>query len=302
MFVKSLRVTLIRLMDSAKTHLLCCSGYSGGMIVLAATPLGNDDDASPRLRAELEGADLIAAEDTRRLLNLAGRLELTLRGRITAYHEHNEAQVAPQLIEAASAGARIVVVTDAGMPSVSDPGYRLVSLAAQEGIPVTVVPGPSAVLTALALSGLASDRFAFEGFPPRKEGEQHTYFAGLVGEPRTMIFFESPRRLAATLATMRDALGATRRAAVCRELTKTFEEVKRATLGELVEWADDIRGEITIVVEGAKPQAESAGNHVAEVLALHKAGLRLKDAAAHVAQREKLRKKELYELALIARG
>lgn len=271
------------------------------MIVLAATPLGNDADASPRLRSELEGADLIAAEDTRRLLNLAGRLGLTLRAKVTPYHEHNESEAAPQLLEAARSGRRVVVVTDAGMPSVSDPGYRLVSRAATESVPVTVVPGPSAVLTALALSGLASDRFTFEGFPPRKDGEQRTYFASLAAEPRTMIFFESPRRLAGTLATMRDALGPDRRAAVCRELTKTFEEVKRGSLAELVGWATDIRGEITVVVEGAPAQTNDAGLHVAEVLALHEAGLRLKDAAAHVAARENVRKKELYELALAAK-
>ncbi|QOR47368.1 16S rRNA (cytidine(1402)-2'-O)-methyltransferase [Trueperella pecoris] len=270
------------------------------MIVLAATPLGNDADASPRLRAELEGADVIAAEDTRRLLNLAGRLGLTLSGRVTPYHEHNESEAAAQLLEAAQAGRRVVVVTDAGMPSVSDPGYRLVALAATQDVPVTVVPGPSAVLTALALSGLASDRFAFEGFPPRKDGERRTYFVSLSTEPRTMIFFESPRRLADTLAAMRDAFGKDRRAAVCRELTKTFEEVKRAPLDELVEWAADVRGEITIVVEGVPSRANDAVAHVAEVLALRGAGLRLKDAAAHVAKREGLRKKELYELALEA--
>lgn len=273
------------------------------MIVLAATPLGNDDDASPRLRRELEEADLIAAEDTRRLLNLAGRLGLNLRAKLVAFHEHNEAEAARQLIEASREGRRVVVVSDAGMPSVSDPGYRLVSLAAEEGIPVTVVPGPSAVLTALTLSGLASDRFTFEGFPPRKEGEQRRYFESLAAESRTMIFFESPRRLAATLAAMGEVFGAGRRAAVCRELTKTHEEVKRATLAQLAEWAEGARGEITIVVEGAREHdaATASRAHVAEVLALHEAGLRLKDAAAHVANREGLSKNELAKLALAAK-
>ena len=273
------------------------------MIVLAATPLGNDDDASPRLRRELEGADLIAAEDTRRLLNLAGRLGLNLRAKVVAFHEHNEAEAARQLIEASREGRRVVVLSDAGMPSVSDPGYRLVSLAAEEGVPVTVVPGPSAVLTALALSGLASDRFTFEGFPPRREGEQRRYFESLATEPRTMIFFESPRRLAATLAAMGDAFGPGRRAAICRELTKTYEEVKRATLAQLAVWAEGARGEITIVVEGARADGGvvAADAHVAEVLALHEAGLRLKDAAAHVANREGLSKNELAKLALAAK-
>ncbi|MDP9806146.1 16S rRNA (cytidine1402-2'-O)-methyltransferase [Trueperella bonasi] len=271
------------------------------MIVLAATPLGNDDDASPRLRAELEGADLIAAEDTRRLLNLAGRLGLTLSARIIAYHEHNEREVSGTLIEQAAAGERVVVVTDAGMPSISDPGYRLVALAAEEYVPLTVVPGPSAVLTALAISGLASDRFAFEGFPPRKAGERRRYFEGLASETRTTIYFESPRRVPETLAAMAEAFGPDRRAAVCRELTKTHEEVKRGSLGELADWAHDLRGEVTIVVEGATEQVGDAATHVPEVLALAEAGLRLKDAAAHVAKREGLRKGELYDLALAAR-
>ncbi|VEI13038.1 16S rRNA (cytidine(1402)-2'-O)-methyltransferase [Trueperella bialowiezensis] len=272
------------------------------MIVLAGTPLGNDDDASPRLRAELAGADLIAAEDTRRLLNLAGRLGVQISAPVTAYHEHNERDAAQSLVAAASQGKRVVVVTDAGMPAISDPGYRLVSLAAEQGVAVTVVPGPSAVLTALAVSGLASDRFAFEGFPPRKDGERRSFFAALAAEPRTTIYFESPRRLEQTLAVMADEFGADRRAAVCRELTKTHEEIRRGTLAELAEWAHDVRGEIVIVVEGASPQARDARSHVPEVLELAAAGLRLKDAAAHVAKREGLRKNELYDLALAARS
>lgn len=272
------------------------------MIVLAATPLGNDDDASPRLRAELEAADLIAAEDTRRLLNLAGRLGLEISAPVVAYHEHNERQSSGALIEAAQAGKRVVVVSDAGMPSVSDPGYRLVALAAENEVPVTVVPGPSAVLAALALSGLASDRFAFEGFPPRKDGERRRFFGDLATEPRTTIYFESPRRVEATLAAMAEAFGPDRRAAVCRELTKTHEEVKRASLAELAQWSREVRGEVTIVVEGAPARTGDATAHVPEVLALAEAGLRFKDAAAHVAAREGLRKNELYDLALAARS
>ncbi|NLW13121.1 MAG: 16S rRNA (cytidine(1402)-2'-O)-methyltransferase [Trueperella sp.] len=272
------------------------------MIVLAATPLGNDDDASPRLRAELVGADLIAAEDTRRLLNLAGRLGLDISAPVVAYHEHNEYRASGSLIDAAQAGKRVVVVTDAGMPSVSDPGYRLVALAAEHDVPVTVVPGPSAVLSALALSGLASDRFAFEGFPPRKDGERRRYFSDLATESRTMIYFESPRRVGDTLAAMAEAFGPDRRAALCRELTKIHEEVKRGTLDELTQWSREVRGEVTIVVEGAPVTADDAAAHVPEVLALAAAGLRLKDAAAHVAGREGLRKNELYDLALDSRG
>ena len=273
------------------------------MIILAATPLGNDADASPRLRETLEEADVIAAEDTRRLLNLVGRLGVTIHAPIVAYHDHNEAQKAPELVEQAAAGKRVVVVTDAGMPSVSDPGYRLVSLAAGQGVPVTAVPGPSAVLTALAVSGLASDRFTFEGFLPRKAGEQQARLAELEREARTMIFFESPRRLAQTLAVMADVFGAERPAAVCRELTKIHEEVVRGSLGELVAWAGEreVLGEISLVVQGAP--ARRAGvdaGMIAQVRELADAGLRLKAAAAYVAKREGLRPNELYSAVLAA--
>lgn len=274
-----------------------------GMIVLAGTPLGNDADASERLRTELAGADLIAAEDTRRLLNLVGRLGVEIHAKMVPYHDHNEHEKAPDLVQAARSGKRIVMVSDAGMPSVSDPGYRLVALATAEGVPVTVVPGPSAVLTALAISGLASDRFTFEGFPARKAGERGRAFADLAGETRTMVFFESPRRLKETLDEMAAAFGADRRAAVCRELTKTHEEVRRGSLGELAEWASgEVLGEIALVVEGAGPATGSVSEHVAEVLALADLGLRLKDAAGHVAAREGLRKNELVEAALAAKG
>ncbi|MFP7695802.1 16S rRNA (cytidine(1402)-2'-O)-methyltransferase [Trueperella sp. LYQ143] len=270
------------------------------MIVLAATPLGNDDDASPRLRHELAHADVIAAEDTRRLLNLAGRLEIPLSARVLAYHEHNERETSAALVSYAQNGQRVVVVTDAGMPSISDPGYRLVALAAQVGVPVTVVPGPSAVLTALALSGLASDRFTFEGFLPRKDGERERYFAAMRSETRTMIFFDSPRRITGSLRAMAAAFGADRQAAICREMTKTHEEIRRGSLGELASHADDILGEVTVVVAGADPVRLATEEHVAEVLALHRAGLRLKDAAKHVAHREKIAANELYRLALAA--
>lgn len=204
---------------------------SRGAITLAATPIGNAGDASARLRAGLAHADVVAAEDTRRALALAQRLGVRVGGRLLALHEHNERDRAAELIREARSGRSVLVISDAGMPSVSDPGYRLVVAAADEGVPVTVAPGPSAVLAALAVSGLASDRFTFEGFPPRRRGERHRALTALAAERRTMIFFESPRRTRDTLDAMVRAFGARRRAALCRELTKTHEQVRRATLG-----------------------------------------------------------------------
>lgn len=269
-------------------------------IVLAATPIGNDDDASARLRAELAGADIVAAEDTRRFRSLAARLGLEITGAVVSFHEHNEDERAPRLLEEAKE-ARVIVVSDAGMPTVSDPGYRLVARAAAEGIDVTVVPGPSAVLAALAVSGLATDRFCFEGFLPRKASELAGALAALADEKRTMVFFESPRRIGATLAAMAEAFGEQRRAAVCRELTKTHEDVVRGNLGELAaRFADGALGEIAVVVEGmsergrAQPSREAAE----EALALAELGLRLKDAAGHVAARTGASRREIYQAAL----
>ncbi|HOT56661.1 MAG TPA: 16S rRNA (cytidine(1402)-2'-O)-methyltransferase, partial [Ornithinibacter sp.] len=230
------------------------SGGTGGsgVLVLAATPIGDPRDAAPRLAEELRTADVVAAEDTRRLRRLCQALEVEPTGRVLSYHEHNEAQRTPELVEQLLAGRRVVVVTDAGMPSVSDPGYRLVSAAVAGGVRVTCVPGPSAVLMALAVSGMPVDRFCFEGFLPRRAGERRTALGVLGDERRTMVFFEAPHRLERTLTTMAEVFGAQRRAAVCRELTKTYEEVRRGTLAELVTWAaDGVRGEITVVVEGA---------------------------------------------------
>jgi len=222
------------------------------MLVVAGTPIGDPADASPRLRAELAAADVVAAEDTRRTRRLAADLGITMRGRVVSYYDSVERERLPELIAALEAGERVVLVTDAGMPSVSDPGYRLVAAAAAAGIGVTAVPGPSAVLTALALSALPVDRFAFEGFPPRKAGERARVLAALAADPRTLVFFEAPHRIAETLTAMAEAFGPERRAAVCRELTKTYEEVRRAPLAELAAWAaDGLRGEITVVVEGA---------------------------------------------------
>ena len=220
-------------------------------LVLAATPIGDPTDASPRLRAELATADVVAAEDTRRLRRLCAALEVEPAGRVVSHHEHNERERAEDLLEAMRGGARVLVVTDAGMPSVSDPGYRLVRAAVDADLPVTCVPGPSAVLAALAVSGLPTDRFTFEGFLPRKSGDRRRALEQLASEPRTMVFFEAPSRLAETLTAMAAAFGADRSAAVCRELTKLHEEVVRGGLAELAAWASGgVRGEIVVVVGG----------------------------------------------------
>ena len=271
-----------------------------GSILLVATPIGDVRDASPRVIAALEGADIIAAEDTRRALALASRLGIKLGGRLIALHDHNEAEKAASIVEAARGGACVVFVSDAGMPTVSDPGFRLACAAIDAGVPLSVLPGPSAPLVALALSGLPSDRFAFEGFLPRKDGEATRYLQNLATDPHTLIFFESPRRAAATLTRMAEVLGGDRRAALCRELTKDYEEVRRGTLGELAEGADSILGEVTIVVAGYERSAR-AEDHVGAVLALAAEGMRLKDAAAEVAAATGARKNDLYKAALAAK-
>ena len=270
-----------------------------GTITLAATPIGNVSDASQRLRCALEQADLIAAEDTRRLRALAQRLDVETRGRVIAFHEHNERDRAPELLEAARDGSSVLVVSDAGMPSVSDPGYRLVQAAVQVQVPVTVAPGPSAVLTALALSGLASDRFCFEGFLPRKSGERRRALESLATQERTMIFLESPRRVHDALVTMAEVLGGERPAALCRELTKTHEEVLRAPLAELVRaTADGVLGEVVLVVAGAEPVVVGSEDAARRALALAGTGMRLKAAAAQVAGELGLRPNEVYRAAL----
>ncbi len=274
-----------------------------GAITLVATPIGNVYDASPRLVAALAHADLVAAEDTRRLLALASRLNVRLGGRLLSVHEHNEPDRAPELLRAAQQGKSVVLVTDAGMPSVSDPGYRMVSAAAAAGVPVTAAPGPSAVLTALALSGLASDRFCFEGFLPRKSGQRRRHLLGLAGEPRTMVFFESPRRVHQSLSVMAEVLGPQRPAALCRELTKTYEQVLRAPLGQLVEaTSGEVLGEVVLVVAGARPKPVDPQQAGAQALSLSDSGARLKDAAAQVAQQTGLRTNEVYRAALAARA
>jgi 16S rRNA (cytidine1402-2'-O)-methyltransferase len=272
--------------------------------VLAGTPIGNAGDATRRLVDLLETADVIAAEDTRRLHRLAGALEITPRGRILSYHEHNETERTPELVDAVRQGSVVALVTDAGMPSVSDPGYRLVRGCVDAGLPVTVVPGPSAVLTALAVSGLPSDRFAFEGFAPRKPGERARVFADLAQDPRTLLFFESPHRTGATLAAMAEAFGADRPAAVCRELTKTYEEVVRGTLAELAVWAqDEVRGEVCLVVAGSTgPQrVPEVGELVEEVSELVRSGYRMKDAVKVTAGRHGVSGRELYDAVTLQR-
>ncbi|QNN83307.1 16S rRNA (cytidine(1402)-2'-O)-methyltransferase [Brachybacterium sp. Z12] len=275
-----------------------------GVLTLAATPIGNPLDASVRLMRALSEAELIAAEDTRRLARLVRDLEVETTGRIISYHEHNEAERTEVLLEALAAGQRVLIVTDAGMPVVSDPGFQAVRAATEAGFRITVIPGPSAVLTALAASGIAPDRFTFEGFPPRRDGRRATALDPLIDEQRTMVFFESPRRTAATLAAMVQAFGPDRRAAVARELTKTHEEIVRGSLAELVDWAEggEVLGEVVLVVAGAEPVAASAEDLVDQVLARAEAGARLKDAAKEIARSHPgVGASELYDLALSRR-
>ena len=271
------------------------------MIILAATPIGNLGDASTRLREALEQASVVASEDTRVTQRLLAGLGIGNRPRLIALHEHNERQKAAELVELAR-GADVLVLSDAGMPTVSDPGFPLVQAAVAAGVGVTVIPGPSAVVTALAVSGLPTDRFAFEGFLPRKAGERSRRLAELAGDRRTLVFFEAPSRLAASLEALADAFGAERPAAVCRELTKFHEEVRRGGLGELAAWAaTGVRGEICIVVGGAPEERADAATALDRVLELAASGTRLKDAAALVASESGLGKRELYEAALAAR-
>lgn len=271
-----------------------------GVLVLAATPIGRVADAAPRLADELANADVVAAEDTRRLKRLTSDLGVTVTGRVVSYFEGNESRRTPVLLEALQAGERVLLVTDAGMPSVSDPGYRLVVAAVGAGVPVTAVPGPSAVLTALAVSGLPVDRFCFEGFLPRKAGERSRRLADLAAEQRTMVFFEAPHRTAVALAAMADAWGDDRAAAVCRELTKTHEEVRRGPLTELVAWAGEgVRGEVTIVVAGAAPTAaiEKDETSLRAAVAEREAdGMSRREAIVVVARLAGVPKREVYQV------
>ncbi|WEO96937.1 16S rRNA (cytidine(1402)-2'-O)-methyltransferase [Streptomyces sp. FXJ1.172] len=276
-----------------------------GTLVLAGTPIGDIADAPPRLAEELAGADVVAAEDTRRLRRLTQALGVTPGGRVVSYFEGNESARTPELVEELLGGARVLLVTDAGMPSVSDPGYRLVAAAVEKDIRVTAVPGPSAVLTALALSGLPVDRFCFEGFLPRKAGERLSRLREVADERRTLVYFEAPHRLDDTLAAMAEVFGTDRRAAVCRELTKTYEEVRRGPLGELARWAaEGVRGEITVVVEGAPeagPEELDAEELVRRVRVREEAGERRKEAIAAVAVDAGLPKRVVFDAVVAAK-
>jgi 16S rRNA (cytidine1402-2'-O)-methyltransferase len=275
-----------------------------GRLLLAATPLGQPSDASARLIEALGTADVIAAEDTRRVRTLAQTLGVRPAGRIVSFFDQNEATRVPALVDDVAGGATVLVVSDAGMPLISDPGYRLVAACAEAGLTVSCLPGPSAVTTALAVSGLPSDRFCFEGFAPRKHSARVGWLSGLAGEQRTCVFFESPRRLADCLRDAVDTLGPDRRAVVCRELTKTHEEVKRGSLAELAEWAaEGVLGELTVVLAGAQPKADLA-TLVAEVAYLVDDGMRVKDACADVvaANPGAPSRRELYDAVLRARG
>ena len=270
--------------------------------MLAATPIGRPEDASARLVAALSSAPVIAAEDTRRLRRLTGRLGVSPAGRVVSYYEGVEEDRGPKLLADLRAGRDVLLVTDAGMPGVSDPGYRLTAAAAAEGIGVTVLPGPSAVTAALAVSGLPSDRFCFEGFPPRRPGERTRRFAELVGERRTMVFFESPKRTGATLRALAAALGGSRAAVVCRELTKTHEEIRRGTLDELAGWAaGELLGEVTVVVAGAPARTigpADVDEAVAEVSRRVDAGMPKRAAAEEVAAEAGLPWRTLYKAVL----
>jgi 16S rRNA (cytidine1402-2'-O)-methyltransferase len=276
-----------------------------GRLVLGGAPLGQPGDVGPRLRQLIGEADVLAVEDTRRLHRLASDLEVRFTGRVVTFHESVESARLPGLVAALQGGATVLLLTDAGMPSVSDPGYTLVRAAIGAGIEVTSVPGPSAVTTALAVSGLPCDRFCFEGFLPRKAGERRNTLAALATERRTMVFFESPHRLADALVDAAAAFGEERAAAVCRELTKTHEEVRRGPLSELAAWASEgVRGEITLVVAGsAGGRVElSAAELAAEVQIEEAAGATRKDAIRTVVARTGLPRRTVYDAVLAAKG
>jgi 16S rRNA (cytidine1402-2'-O)-methyltransferase len=278
---------------------------SHGRLILAGAPLGRGSDASAGLMHALATAPVIAAEDTRRLRRLAADLGVTVTGRVLSFFEANEDARVPLLMEYLRAGQDVLVVTDAGMPSVSDPGYRLVVAAIKEDVLVTSLPGPSAVTTALAVSGLPPARFCFEGFLPRRGAGRRKLLTELATERRTMVFFESPHRLADALADFVATFGPDRPAAVCRELTKTYEEVKRGGLAELAAWAGtDVRGEITLVVEGAPPESSSlTATELAELVAVREsAGEPRKEAIAAVASQLAMPKRAVFDAVVAAKS
>ncbi|MFM1957112.1 MAG: hypothetical protein RLZ41_511 [Actinomycetota bacterium] len=268
------------------------------MLILAATPIGNLSDASPRLVEAMVESKFIAAEDTRSLLKLANSLGVKLNARLFSLHEHNEGDRLKQILEIAQ-DEPVLVVSDAGMPTVSDPGFLLVRAAVEANIEVTVIPGPSAVLSALAVSGLPTDRFTFEGFLPRKQGDRRKMFASLSREPRTMVFFESPHRILESLEDAVLELGAERSATVSRELTKKFEHTERGSLQHLVEWAKgEPKGEMVLVIAGAEVAEVQVADLVEQVLALLADGAKLKEAVAEIAAAAGASKSDLYQLVL----
>jgi 16S rRNA (cytidine1402-2'-O)-methyltransferase len=274
------------------------------VLILAATPIGNLSDASARLIEHLGTSKFIAAEDTRTLLKLARGLGVKLDAKLFSLHEHNEAERVSQLLEIA-ATEDVLVVSDAGMPTVSDPGFVLVRAAIEAGIDVTIIPGPSAVLSALAVSGLPTDRFSFEGFLPRKSGERKKLFQSLLLETRTMVFFESPHRIDDSLKDALSVFGETRQASVSRELTKKFEQTIRGTLPELLEWsANPTKGELVLVIAGnnaATTTSASLEDLLAEVEQGRSEGLSLKQSVAKVADKHSLSKSDLYQQVLDSR-
>lgn len=275
---------------------------SDGILLVAATPLGNVGDASARLRDALANADVVAAEDTRKARRLAADLGVRIGGKVISHYDAVESERAQVIAEHVAAGRTVVVVTDAGMPSVSDPGLAAVRACIEADLPVTCLPGPSAVTTALVLSGLPSDRFVFEGFLPRRDGQRRQRLRSLASEPRTIVFFESPRRLQSCLADMVEFFGPDRPVAVCRELTKTYEEVLRATVGELVERVEGILGEVTVVVAGAPEVVVAPADLVAEVAARVGEGMRRSEAVAAVAKEFGVSRRELYALVVAPSG
>lgn len=283
------------------------AGTVTSVITVAAVPIGNVGDASERLRVALAEADVVAAEDTRRVRRLADALGVRIRGRVVSYFEGNERMRAGELVEQALGGASVLVLTDAGMPGISDPGYRLVSAAVAADVPVRVLPGPSAVLAALVVSGLPSDRFCFEGFLPRQAGPRGRRLAELAAEPRTMVFFEAPHRAAATLAAMGEAFGADRVAVACRELTKVHEEVVRGTVAQLQAWAQSgLLGEVTLVVGGAPVVADGGAVDPQELMKLVAAeqvsGLDRRTAIGRVAKARGLPRRVVYQAVIDARS
>jgi 16S rRNA (cytidine1402-2'-O)-methyltransferase len=267
-------------------------------LILAATPLGNPGDASPRLKSAIESAAIIAAEDSRRFHRLCADIEVTFTARVLSFFEGNEEERSHELLAELKSGTTVLVVSDAGMPTISDPGFRLMRDAIAQGVEVSVIPGPSAVTMAVALSGLPTDRFSFEGFPPRTAGARLATFEKLRFEERTMVFFEAPHRLVDSLADCVHVFGAERQGAICREMTKRYEETIRGTLAQLATWSssNEVLGEITIVIAGASTDAASltAAEMVARVREFEAAGMDRKAAIATVADEFGIAKRLVY--------